>query len=348
MKAAKKRAAAVRGRTGPPVLTASATQLLWHHHRRALLVWGAALLLVLALAAWLARSAAPGTEAAEPSTPLPATAAAELPPAIPEATLEQLLAAPKSADWRIARLAGNTAVMVIEFPSLLAQGQAFNRAAALLEKTRGSRERVLSDAELQALVAGAGDNVETFYQGHDYTGINIARFFSLAASQKVTLNEQELRLRTLLLQEGVMREEGGAYSAFSRQAVIGFSAVQPDNPATKQDETIDLQRRESVLLHELSHGKFFTRNDYQQACWAFWKEALTDAERRLFRDYLARNDYDPGNEELMVNETQALLMHTPDTRAFSATTLGVSEAQLASFRARFQQAETAAQAAAAR
>ncbi|TDP63540.1 hypothetical protein [Roseateles toxinivorans] len=347
MKAAKKRAAAVRGRTRPPVLTASATQLLWHHHRRALLFWGAALVLVLALAAWLARSAAPAADVEAPATP-PAAAAAELPPAIPEATLEQLLAAPKSADWRIARLAGNTAVMVIEFPSLLAQGQAFNRAAALLEKTRGSRDRVLSDAELQALVAGAGDNVETFYQGHDYTGINIARFFTLAASQRVALNEQELRLRSLLLQEGVMREEGGAYSAFSRQAVIGFSAVQADNPATKQDETIDPVRRESVLLHELSHGQFFTRADYQKACWTFWKEALSDAERRLFRDYLARNDYDPGNEELMVNETQALLMHTPDARAFSAVTLGVSEAQLASFRARFRQVETAAQAAAAR
>nr|WP_316643690.1 hypothetical protein [uncultured Roseateles sp.] len=346
MKLAKKRSAAT---AAVPAIGArrkrrsgASPQPFWRRHLRPILWWLGALVVVLSVAAWLAQRAAPDDEAAPPAI------AAELPPAIPEATVEQLLAAPKSSDWRVARLTGNTAVIVIEFPSLLAQGQAFNRAAAFLEKTRGSRDRVLSDAELQALVTSAGDNVETFYQGHDYTGINIARFFSLAASQQVTLNAQELRLRTLLLQEGVMREEGGAYTAFSRQAVIGFSAVQADNPATKQDETIDPQRRESVLLHELSHGKFFTRSDYQQACWTFWKSALSDAERRLFRDYLARNDYDPSNEELMVNETQALLMHTPDTRAFSAATLGVSEAQLASFRARFRQAETAAQAAAAR
>lgn len=348
MKAAKKRSAAA---TAAPALGArrnrrgaSSGRPFWRRHLRPILAWSLALLMVLSLAAWLALRSGP--EAADGPPP---AAAAELPPAIPEASVEQLLAAPKSDDWRVARLSNNTAVIVIEFPSLLAQGQAFNRAAAFLEKSRGSRDRVLSDAELQALVDSAGDNVETFYQGHDYTGINIARFFSLAASQRVALNAQELRLRTLLLQEGVMREEGGgAYTAFSRQAVIGFSAVQADNPATKQDETIDAQRRESVLLHELSHGKFFTRNDYQRACWTFWKERLSDAERRLFRDYLARNDYDPSNEELMVNETQALLMHTPDTRAFSAATLGVSDAQLASFRARFRQAEAAAQSAAAK
>ena len=41
------------------------------------------------------------------------------------------------------------------------------------------------------------------------------------------------------------------------------------------------------------------------------------------------------DELLMVNETQAFLMHTPDRRAFSAASLGVSEAQLTAWRRRF-------------
>ena len=47
-------------------------------------------------------------------------------------------------------------------------------------------------------------------------------------------------------------------------------------------------------------------------------------------------NYDPANEDLLVNEMQALLMHTPDTRAFGARVLGVSDAQLNDMRARFR------------
>jgi hypothetical protein len=37
----------------------------------------------------------------------------------------------------------------------------------------------------------------------------------------------------------------------------------------------------------------------------------------------------------MINEMQAFLMHTPDTRAFSAALLGVAETTLANLRRRF-------------
>ena len=305
--------------------------LVWRRRPRAAIAWGVALLLVVALSAWLARRNVPPM-AVDPTSP-------EAPPlALPRLSVKQLLAAGPAADWRVVRLSDNTAVLAIEFPNLLAQGLTFNRIAALIEKKNGARGRVLNDAELSALIKSTGDNIETFYQGHDYTDIDLARFYSLAAVQQLSLNPQELRLRTLLLQEELMGEQSpGLYAATSRQAVIGFSSVQPDNPATRQDEAIDAQRRASVLLHEFSHGQFFTRPDYQKACWKFWTEALGDSERQLFRTYLAQQDYDAGNEVLMVNETQALLMHTPDPRAFNSAALGVSEARLAHWRKRFQQ-----------
>jgi len=311
----------------------------WRRRDRLAVAWGVALVVVVGLSAWLALRGGTLTADVPSSGQVQVEMQAQaLPLVVVPMSVEQLLTAGRAADWRVARLSNNTAVLAIEFPNLLAQGQSFNRTAALIEKKGGARGQILTDAELAALVASTHDNTETFYQGHDYTGVNLARLYSLAARQSMRLNAQELRLRNLLLQEGVIREQSpGVYEAIGTQAVISFSAVQPDNPATPQDEAIDPQRRASVLLHEFSHGQFFTRPDYRKACWKFWTDVLGDGERQMFRDYLAKQDYDPENEELMVNETQALLMHTPDPRAFNAAAMGVSETLLERWRGRFRQ-----------
>lgn len=91
-----------------------------------------------------------------------------------------------------------------------------------------------------------------------------------------------------------------------------------------------------MLLHELSHGLYFTSVAYRDHCWRFWRERMTADERARFRSMLAAMNYDPANEDLVINEMQALLMHTPDTRAFSAQSLGLSPAQLADLRERFR------------
>ena len=81
-----------------------------------------------------------------------------------------------SSGWLLARLRGNPAVMVLQFPNLAEQGSAMNRIAALVEKAGAPRDRVLSDLELSALITSAGDNPQTFYQGHDYVAEQIALF----------------------------------------------------------------------------------------------------------------------------------------------------------------------------
>jgi hypothetical protein len=255
---------------------------------------------------------------------------------MPALSVAELLAAPKSADWRVARLRSNTAVLVIEFPGLTEQGRAMNRLAAMYEKRGGDRDRVLGDVEMERLLHSSGDSVASFYQGHDYTGEMLARFFSLAAAQGVELGPQELRLRALLLDAAVMQpDRAPGYRPMGTQAVISFTAVQDDDPATPADEAVDRLRRESVLLHELSHGEYFTNAAYRAHCRDYWQRQLTERERQLFRRYLDKLDYDPRDEELMINETQAVLMHTPDTRAFNAAALGVSQADLERWRTRF-------------
>jgi hypothetical protein len=307
--------------------------------------WLAAIALfftLLGLACLLMWPAWPGQTSSQTTT---ATSAA-LPPAqsrqpiaTTAASIGQLLVGSpekNAEDWRVLRLQGNAAVLVIEFATLLAQGQTFNRAAALLEKTGGLRQQLLTDDELAALLTKSGDNTATFFLGHDYTANGLARFFNQAERQAIALNPQELRLRQLLLDALILKHEAGRYSAQGEQAVISFTSVQLDNPATPQDETVDALRRESILLHELSHGEFFTNPDYQQRSWNYWRKSLTEAERRTFRQLLAGMGYDAGNEELMVNETQALLMHTPDERAFGPANLGLNAAQFANLKLRWE------------
>lgn len=241
-----------------------------------------------------------------------------------------------TAAWRFARLRSNPRILVIEFPGLRAQAGTFNRVAALTEKTGAPRDRLLSDDELAALIRGSGESADTFYFGHDYSDTSLLHFYNLAAASPTLLNPSERQLREALLARQVLAAEGARLVASAPpQAVISFTRTQADDPATPTDETVDAVRREAVLRHELSHGQFFTRDDYRAHCWEFWRGALSEVERQSFRKYLAGLDYDPQNEELMVNETQALLMHTPDPRAFDPADVGLSPERLRSLQIRF-------------
>lgn len=243
----------------------------------------------------------------------------------------------RTTDWQISRLRGNPAVLVIEFPSLAEQGAAMNRIAALLEKAGAPRDRVLNDAALAELIRRHGDSPQTFYQGHNYVAAQLARFYTLAARQGQSLNLQEERLRKTLVDAHVLARDGDATIAQGLQAVVSYTATQRDDPSTPVDESIDDRRRESVLRHELSHGLYFTNRAYRDHCWRFWRERLSEDERERLRRMLVRLNYDGANEDLIVNEAQAFLMHTPDDRAFNATSLGIPERQLSDLRRRFMQ-----------
>jgi hypothetical protein len=288
--------------------------------------------------------------AAAPPSPSPDTApapaaASRAPGAVPAASMQEMLQAPRAADWRVWRFAANPSVLVIEFPSLVEQGLAMNRLAAMFEKRHAPRDRLISDSELAALLQRSGDSIASFYQGHDYPADRVAQFFTLAAAAPALLNPQERRLQALLADAGVISPAGpggpGGFSAAGRQAVLSFTAEQPDDPSTLADEAIDATRRAAVLQHELSHGEYFTNPQYRAHSQAFWSRRLSAPERKLWRQYLAGLDYNADDEDLMANEAQAMLMHTPDARAFNAGALGVDDPALASMRSRFRIGEPA-------
>ena len=107
-------------------------------------------------------------------------------------------------------------------------------------------------------------------------------------------------------------------------------------------DALKIDAPETAASGALTRGfRAATRNDgstacYQQRSWNYWRKALSEAERRKFRQLLAGIGYDAGNEELMVNETQALLMHTPDERAFGPANLGLNAAQFANLKLRWE------------
>jgi hypothetical protein len=222
---------------------------------------------------------------------------------------------------QICRFRDAPAVLVLSFPSLAEQGDMLDRVAAFLEKAGLPRDRVLSDADLDAAIRQAGDTRETYYLGHDYRAADVARFFVTAERDGIVLNAEEIRLHLLLEQAGMLKP--GAVGA-----VISI-------PPVTESQQIDASTRATVLHHELSHGMFFTDPVYAAYARNFWLTTLTEAQRAGFRAFLGGEGYDTSDEELMLNEAQAFLVHTNDRRYFLPGRAGLSEAEAARLREAF-------------
>jgi hypothetical protein len=269
-----------------------------------------------------------------PETSPPDAPAVE-PDRFPVADTATILAG-RSRNLRVYRLAGSPEVLVLDYPSLKAQGQAFNRMAVLVEKQGAPRDRLLGDRELDEFIRAGGKTPDTLYFGHDYRADDMARFFTLASQGGVSLNSAELELQDLLLRAGaISEEEAGYFAPAPEQALASIVQPQGDDPANPDDTAVDEALRETILRHELSHAEFFTNVDYQSYCSRFWFQILNDEERQLFTAFLSGEGYDPSNSLIMVNEMQAFLMHTPDPRAFRSELLGVSEATLTALQEKF-------------
>jgi hypothetical protein len=285
----------------------------------------------LAAAVWLG----------EPTPAPPAQTAGVLPaPVAPRhaATEASPLAilAHRAPALTIFRLAENNAIFVLDFPSLSQQGRMLNRVAALVEKAGLPRDRVLDDAALAAAIEERGETEETFYLGHNYRASDLGRFFALAASQGIALNDEERRLAAILVDLGIA-EPGpeGMLRGVTDAAIVTVPGLQA--AAAGAPLAIDIDTRLAILRHELSHGEFFTNNAYADHVRTWWQQRLGPRERTQFRRFLSQGGYDPENEEVMMNEAMAYLMHTPDPRFFAADMVGLDDAGLERLRARFRE-----------
>lgn len=285
---------------------------------RAWLAAGGAALLLLAVVAGLLL-----WRGARPPPPLPFPGLVAPPPAISQLPLrsEADILAERPEALAAMWFADNPSILVLDFPTLTAQGRAFNRVAAFLEKLGLPRDRVLDDAEMAEAIKADKATVETYYYGHDYRAVDLARYYAAVDRQGLALGPEESALRALLDREGMLKQGANA-------AVISI-------PREGSDAFVDASGRASLLRHELSHGEYFTVPAYAAFVRRFWEQDMDEADRKAFLGFLTRQDYDPANEDLIINEMQAHLMHTTDIRYFNARDCGIAPERVAALRAAF-------------
>jgi hypothetical protein len=253
-----------------------------------------------------------------PPGPAPVTAPASLDIPLQTASIAGI-GARRATTPALFRLDVDPAVLVLDFPDLHAQALMLNRIAALIEKAGMPRDRIVSEAELDAHIRAGGGDPDQYYYGHDYRAADLARFFRLADSQAMPLNPYETWLRGLLEREGWLQD--GAVGALI--SIPGVSA------------NIDAASRTTILRHELSHAVYFTDPAYVSLTRHLWNGLLTDGERAAIRKFLGDDGYDTNDEDLMANEGQAYLIHTRDPRYFMPAMIGMSPTREAVLRSDF-------------
>lgn len=228
---------------------------------------------------------------------------------------------------------GRSLILVVDFPTLAEQGKMFNRVVALIERIGAPRERVLDNAELAQFIRSVGKTDATLAYGNDFFVAELVVFFNLADMAGIQLTAQEVALRQLLLERRLMVLRNSFFQAVVPHAVI-LSLPQESAGGAGSPPVTALARR-TILMHEISHGEFYTNPLYANYCRRFWHETMTKEQRAAFRKFLSGSSYNPDNEEMMINETQAYLLYTPDPRAFNAKLVGLRDREIDELRAKF-------------
>lgn len=228
---------------------------------------------------------------------------------------------------------GRGLIQIIDFPTLPEQGRMFNRVVALVERIGAPRSRVMNNEELAQFIRSVGKSESTFAYGNDFLVSELVVFFNLADMGGIQLNAEEVALRRLLLDKRWMVERTGFYQAAKPQAVI--LSIPQETAADAGGPKVTSLARKTILMHEISHAEYYTNPLYPRYCRQFWKNVMTEEQRAAFRRFLSNSSYNPENEEMMVNETQAYLLYTPDQRAFNARLVGLKEKEIDILRERF-------------
>jgi hypothetical protein len=240
----------------------------------------------------------------------------------------------KSGAVTVWRLVENPEVLVIDFPTLAQQGHAFNRITQLTEQFAEGHKRVLTGDEFRKYLESIRRSDSTFAFGHDVLVSELALFYNLADRDKIELSPEEATLREFLVEQGLLRSWRGINQALKPDTVL-VTVPQTRERGDGEPKINELARR-AILLHELSHGEFYSNPYYAKYCRKFWSETLTDNQREAFTKFLSKYNYSINQDELLINEMQAYLIFTPDPNSFSAAKLGVEESELAEIRNAFR------------
>lgn len=254
----------------------------------------------------------------------------------PEVASYRQILANKAPHLKLFQWDGNPRILLLDFPTLGEQADMFNRIVALVERMGVPRDRVLTTEELSAYIKTVGRTPYTFALGNDFRVSELVTFFNLLDYSRLSPTAGEAALRDYLLSSGYMGEKFGFYQLVAPDRVI-LSIPQEQAQPIGEGRTLRITAaaRTTILRHELSHGEYYANKYYTDYCRQFWRFALSPDQRQAFVKFLGDRSYDTNNAEMMVNEGQAYLFHTPDPGSFSAKAVGLEPAELDTLRKMF-------------
>jgi hypothetical protein len=204
-----------------------------------------------------------------------------------------ILAYPQEA-WRnpryeIFRWERFPSILIMDTADYALQDRLFKRLCFFVEK-KGFRGRIAAAREIAELHG---------WNAHDYRAEDLARFFDAAAD--IPLFPEERELEQILLNEGIIRREGGRVRA-GEGALISVS----------RESAAYL--RSLFMAHEGFHGLFFIDEDFRAFSRRRWA-GFSPPARTFILSYFDYQGYDTEDEYLVVNEFMAHCLQQPVSQA---------------------------------
>ncbi|MDR2444829.1 MAG: hypothetical protein LBD44_02675 [Spirochaetaceae bacterium] len=187
----------------------------------------------------------------------------------------------RGKDFEIFRWESFPTILIFDTASYDQQDKLFKRIAFFAEK-KGFKGRLARDEEIAELHG---------WNAHDYSAETLARFFGAAKKASFPLLDEELTLRKILVESGIIRVSGDGFTAGSG-AIISISRDSPD------------YLRLTFMAHEAFHGIFFVDADFREFCKRRWDNLDTDA-KRFITSYFDFQQYDISDSFLVLNEFMA-------------------------------------------
>ncbi len=214
------------------------------------------------------------------------------------------------------------------------QGVMFSRIVLFLEMRSAPKTEVIAQRDLSGWFSQHKINPHAATAGNNLRASDLARFFNTARIQNEPLSASEQALLDRLLEVDILARSHGGYKASQPEQML-ITVPKPSTVEGCSLCTVSTDLHEAILTHELGHARYFLEPVYRDFSNWFWSHGLDERLRQAFTELLKLRGYDEVNRNLLADEMQAFLMHTPSSQLFSATMLGTSAERLAATKAAF-------------
>jgi len=197
----------------------------------------------------------------------------------------------RSKRWEVFRWELFPSILIIDTADYEVQDRLLKRLAFFAEKT-DFRGRLSHDNEFAGLHG---------WNAHDYRAQALADFYDMADKTGFPLNEDEILLKSILFNTGIIRQiEGGIVPG--EGGIISIS---------RQSGT---SLRRVLIAHEGFHGIFYADEEFSNFSQNRW-ERLNQQARGVLAAFLDYNRYDTSWDYLVLKEFTSYILQRPVAEA---------------------------------